>query len=178
MLQCFEFHDKHGRNRRKERICFDHEQVRDQGKCVLCGDCVRVMKFKALGCLLSRVINPTTVRGWTTSLSLLIFKLTAWIAANVYAYVHGHARTRGRNPRDQHEDKFEGFISFIFNNQCTIDLLKMKLKSFRTYPFATKQKILCGLKAYCYLGPACPGALEGPRTGGSAVTILMGIVII
>ena len=37
----FEFHDKHGRNRRKERICFDHEQVRDQNKCVLCGDCVR-----------------------------------------------------------------------------------------------------------------------------------------
>ena len=27
---------------------------------------------------------------------LLIFKLTAWIAANVYAYVHGHTRTRGR----------------------------------------------------------------------------------
>ena len=41
LLQCFEFHDKHGRNRRKERICFDHEQVRDQNKCVLCGDCVR-----------------------------------------------------------------------------------------------------------------------------------------
>ena len=30
LLQCFEFHDKHGRNRRKERICFDHELVRDQ----------------------------------------------------------------------------------------------------------------------------------------------------
>ena len=36
-------------------------------------------------------------------------------------------------------------------------------KDFRTYPFLTKQKILCGLKAYCYLGPACPGALEGPQ---------------
>ena len=33
LLQCFEFHDKHGRNRRKERICFDHELVRDQNKC-------------------------------------------------------------------------------------------------------------------------------------------------
>ena len=32
LLQCFEFHDKHGRNRRKERICFDHELVRDQNK--------------------------------------------------------------------------------------------------------------------------------------------------
>ena len=35
LLQCFEFHDKHGRNRRKERICFDHELVRDQNKAVL-----------------------------------------------------------------------------------------------------------------------------------------------
>ena len=24
----------------------------------------------------------------------------------------------------------------------------------------------CGLKAYCYLGPACPGALEGPGQAG------------
>ena len=24
-----------------------------------------------------------------------------WIAANVNAYVHGHTRTRGRNPRSQ-----------------------------------------------------------------------------
>ena len=40
---------------------------------------------KALG-IISRVY-PTTVRGWTASL-LFIRKLTAWIAANVYAYVH------------------------------------------------------------------------------------------
>ena len=38
IAQCFEFHDT---DRRKERICFDHELVRDQNKCVLCGDCVR-----------------------------------------------------------------------------------------------------------------------------------------
>ena len=48
------------------------------------------------------------------------FKLTAWIAANVYAYVHGHTRTR-TYPRVLYEDKFENFINFIFNNQCTID---------------------------------------------------------
>ena len=46
LLQCFEFHDKHGRNRRKERICFDHELVRDQNKCVLYGVRPCVMKFK------------------------------------------------------------------------------------------------------------------------------------
>ena len=39
------------------------------------------------------LVPSTTVRGWTTSLSAY-FKLTAWIAANVYAYVHGHTRTR------------------------------------------------------------------------------------
>ena len=37
IAQCFEFHDKHGRNRRKERICFDHELVRDQSKQMRCG---------------------------------------------------------------------------------------------------------------------------------------------
>ena len=47
LLQCFEFHDKHGRNRRKERICFDHELVRDQSKCVLYCVGLFVMKFKA-----------------------------------------------------------------------------------------------------------------------------------
>ena len=46
-------------------------------------------------------------------------------------------------------------------------------KVFELILFTTKQKILCGLKAYCYLGPACPGALEGPRTGGSMITILI-----
>ena len=44
LLQCFEFHDKHGRNRRKERICFDHELVRDQNKCV----CIKSREIQAL----------------------------------------------------------------------------------------------------------------------------------
>ena len=48
LLQCFEFHDKHGRNRRKERICFDHELVRDQNKCVLCGSDA-IMKIQSIG---------------------------------------------------------------------------------------------------------------------------------
>ena len=37
---------------------------------------------------------------------------------------------------------------------------------FDFYPFATKQKILCGLKAYCYLGPPVPGPLKGPGQAG------------
>ena len=56
LLQCFEFHDKHGRNRRKERICFDHELVRDQNKCVLCGDCVRAChEIQSIGAIDFRV---------------------------------------------------------------------------------------------------------------------------
>ena len=39
-------------------------------------------------------------------------------------------------------------------------------KVFELILFVTKQKIYVGLKAYCYLGPARPGALEGPWTEG------------
>ena len=49
-----------------------------------------VMKFKALGNCFAVVIS-TTVRGcYMITILLEYFKLTAWIAANVDAYVHGH----------------------------------------------------------------------------------------
>ena len=52
------------RNRRKERICFDHEQVRDQNKCVLCGDCVRAChEIQSIGAIDFAGRGPTTVRG-------------------------------------------------------------------------------------------------------------------
>ena len=55
IAQCFEFHDEHGRNRRKERICFDHELVRDQTNAFFAAIAsVLVMKFKALEQLISR----------------------------------------------------------------------------------------------------------------------------
>ena len=41
LLNALNFMTSTDANRRKERICFDHELVRDQNKCVLCGDCVR-----------------------------------------------------------------------------------------------------------------------------------------
>ena len=52
---------------------------------------VRAIVSKAVR--LSRSHQPRCV-DWTT-VSPAYFKLTAWIAANVYAYVHGHTRTRG-----------------------------------------------------------------------------------
>ena len=91
MLQCFEFHDKHGRNRRKERICFDHEQVRDQNKCVL----RRLIRAGIQAwAIVSRVMSVNHGAWLDHEVSPAYFKLTAWIAANVYAYVHGHTRTR------------------------------------------------------------------------------------
>ena len=43
-------------HRRKERICFDHELVRDQNKCVLCGDCVRAChEIQSIGAIDFRV---------------------------------------------------------------------------------------------------------------------------
>ena len=101
----------------KERICFDHEQVRDQNKCVAA--IVRAI-IKALAIISLKVmIQPRCVVG--PRVSPAYFKLTAWIAANVYAYVHGHTRTRPTYPQSTMRDKFENFINFIFNNQCTID---------------------------------------------------------
>ena len=55
LLQCFEFHDKHGRNRRKERICFDHELVRDQTNFAAI-DCVRAChEIQSIGAIDFRV---------------------------------------------------------------------------------------------------------------------------
>ena len=91
------------------------------------------------------------------------FKLTAWIAA-WYAYVHGHTRTHW----PQSTQSTWGLSSKLLStSSLTINaplIVKDEVdKVFELILFATKQKILCGLKAYCYLGPACPGALEGPR---------------
>ena len=48
----------------EERICFDHEQVRDQNKCVLCGDCVRAChEIQSIGAIDFAGRGPTTVRG-------------------------------------------------------------------------------------------------------------------
>ena len=82
----------------KERICFDHEQVRDQNKCVLCGDCVRAVMKSKIGAYFAE--SWSNHGAWLDHESLpAYFKLTAWIAANVYAYVHGHTRTHWPQPR-------------------------------------------------------------------------------
>ena len=165
MLQCFEFHDKHGRNRRKERICFDHEQVRDQNKCVLTAAASENSKR---GQLFRGVAQPRCVVG--PRVSPAYFKLTAWIAANVYAYVHGHTRTHYMCQSMRISSKTLSTSSLTINAPL---IVKDEVDIFELILSATKQKILCGLKAYCYLGPACPGALKGPRTGGSMITILI-----
>ena len=84
----------------KERICFDHEQVRDQNKNAFLRLRSNVM-VKALAIISRVMINHGAWLDHGVSL-LLIFKLTAWIAANVYAYVHGHTRTL--TIHDQHDE--------------------------------------------------------------------------
>ena len=55
IAQCFEFHDSTDAIA-AERICFDHELVRDQNKCVLCGDCVRAChEIQSIGAIDFRV---------------------------------------------------------------------------------------------------------------------------
>ena len=66
-----------------------------------CGDYPSVLSFKAWAIVSrSHHVQPRCVVG--PRVSPAYFKLTAWIAANVYAYVHGHTRTWPVNPR-QHE---------------------------------------------------------------------------
>ena len=68
----------------------------------------------------------------------------------------------GRNPRNQHE----GSSKTLSTSSLTINaplIVKDEVDKVFELILSNKTKILCGLKAYCYLGPACPGALEGPR---------------
>ena len=115
-----------------------------------------VMKIQAWGNCFAGRGQPRCVVG--PRVSPAYFKLTAWIAANVYAYVHGHTRTHGHDQHMRISSKTLSASSLTINAPL---IVKRWLIDFRTDPFTTKQKILCGLKAYCYLGPACPGPLKG-----------------
>ena len=78
----------------------------------------------------------------------------------------------GRNPRSQHE----GSSKTLSTSSLTINaplIVKDEVdKVFELILFVTKQKIYV-FKAYCYWDSARPGALEGPGTGGSMITILI-----
>ena len=166
MLQCFEFHDKHGRNRRKERICFDHEQVRDQNKCVLRRLRPCCHEIQSIGQLFRGVADqPRCVVG--PRVSPAYFKLTAWIAANVYAYVHGHTRTRG----PIHAINYEISSKTLSTSSLTINaplIVKDEVdKDFRTYPFTQQnKKSYVGLRLIVIWDPPVPGPLKGPGQAG------------
>ena len=71
----------------------------------------------------------------------------------------------GRNPRSQHE----GCSKTLSTSSLTINaplIVKDEVdKVFELILFRNKTKnLMCGLKAYCYLGPV-PGPLKGPGTG-------------
>ena len=63
------------------------KQVRDQNKCVLCGDCVRAChEIQSIGAIDFR--SWSNHGAWLDHESLLLILLS-----DVYAYVHGHTRT-------------------------------------------------------------------------------------
>ena len=84
-----------------QRICFDHEQVRDQNKCVLFAAIasVLVMKFKALEQLiLWVVVQPRCVVGPRVSPAYFVDR-DRFMCTRMSMDIRVHI---GRNPRSQH----------------------------------------------------------------------------
>ena len=146
----------------KERICFDHEQVRDQNKCVLCGDCVRAChEIQSIGAIdLWVVVQPRCVVDHESL--LLILRIDRLSCTRMSMDIRVHI---GRNPRSQHE----GWEKTLSTSSLTINaplIVKDEVdKVFELILFRNKTKKLCGLKAYCF-GTCLPGALEGPWDSG------------
>ena len=94
--------------------------------------------------------GPTTVRGYCyMSLFLLILSLTAWIAANVYAYVHGHTRTHW--PQSTQSTRKRISSKTLSTSSLTINaplIVKDEVdKVFELILFRNKKKCwLCGLR--------------------------------
>ena len=107
------------------------------------------------------------MRGWTTSLSPAYFKLTAWIAANVYAYVHGHTRT--------HWPAIHQFMRIssktLSTSSLTINaplIVKDEVdKVFELILFSQQnKKSYVGLRLIVIWDPPVPGPLKGPGQAG------------
>ena len=123
-----------------------------------------VMKFKRW--IISRVVvQPRCVVG-PRSLSLLIL---SWLrelrpmCTRMSMDIRVHVNTI-------HTSLYEISSKTLSTSSLTINaplIVKDEVdKVFELILFTTKQKILCGLKAYCYLGPACPGPLKDPGQAG------------
>ena len=79
----------------------------------------------------------------------------------------------GRNPRSQHETSSKTLSTSSLTINAPL-IVKDEVDKVFELSFLTKQKILCGLKAYCFIwDPPVPGPLKGPGTGGSMITILI-----
>ena len=125
-----------------------------------------VMKFKALGNFASH--HGLNHGAWLDHESLpAYFKLTAWIAANVYAYVHGHTRTRGPI-RNQHEisSKTLSTSSLTINAPLIVKDEVDKVFELILFHNKTKQKSYVGLRLIVIWDPPVPGPLKGPGQAG------------
>ena len=103
---------------------------------------------------------------------LLILKLTRGLRPRVrvcpWTYAYTLAAIHAVNMRE-----FENLSTSSLTINAPLIVKDEVDKVFELILFATKTKNLCIFKAYCYLGPARPGALKGPGTGGSMITILI-----
>ena len=128
------------------------------------------MKFKALEQLISGSVQPRCVVGprvspayFKVDCGLLRVRVCPWTYAYTLAAIHAVNMREG--------SKTLSTSSLTINAPL---IVKDEVdKVFELILFRNKTKNLCGLKAYCYLGPARPGPLKGPGTGGSMITILI-----
>ena len=120
---------------------FDHEQVRDQNKCVLCGDCVRAChEIQSIGAIdFWVVVQPRCVVGPRVSPAYFVLIAGCVMCTRMSMDIRVHI---GRNPRSQHEGKVRKRVS---TSSLTINaplIVKDEVdKVFELILFVTKQKI-------------------------------------
>ena len=159
-------------NRQRRTHCFDHEQVRDQNKCVLCGDCVRAChEIQSIGAIDFVGRGPTTVRGWPR-VSPAYFKVV-WRRPRVrvcpwtYAYTLAaiHAVNMGEGSKTLSTSSLTINAPLIVKDEVD--------KVFELILFRNKTKNFYGaLRLIVIWDSAVPGPLKGPDRW-SMITILI-----
>ena len=147
----------------QERICFDHEQVRDQNKCVLrrrLRPCLSWNSKHWSNWFRGVVINHGA---WLDHESLLL--ILSWLRGLRPMCTRMSMDIRVHIGRNQHNISSKTLSTSSLTINAPL-IVKDEVDKVSNLSFFRNKKILCGLKAYCYLGPACPGPLKAP-TGGS-----------
>ena len=94
------------------------------------------------------------------------FKLTAWIAANVYAYVHGHTRTHIHTINMRTSSKTLSTSSLTINAPLIVKDEVDKVFELILFHNKTKKIPYVGLRLIVIWDPPVPGPLKGPGQAG------------